>query len=711
MRHVQTLAALVTLLSPSWVLAQATPPAPPPSPEDATAQPQPQPQPQAVDTTAPAPSPESAAPPASAEAAPLEEPPVTSGAASAEAKATVDPAADASRLAAQGLEEPSPIAGELDEDTKEPTAGTQQQTFAEDWWTHARPLLELHGGLRGRGEMFHNFSLGRRNTPGESLWAPPPDQRYSAGNQQTFGPALCAGSETDAGSGSSDLASDGLYSCDNKTQAGANMRFRLNPSIHISDNVHIHGQVDLLDNLVLGSTPDGYRYAYAPEGLTTLQRSGYNQFSFYDSTTVPPDSGTNGFSDSIRVKRAWGEYNTPLGDVLFGRMPHHFGLGMLYNSGDTFDADYQSTVDRLQLATSFASWDLRIALMADFVSEGATDAIGIPGSQPYDRAQLDDINQYGLLLLKQGDPELERLALARENVIFNAGFYLLYRSQTLAADQALSAADGGPVPGANLDNQPGTYARRDAYAFTPDLWLQLKYKGFSAELEAAGVIGKIGSPSIGPNSLAHFQNGDPSLKLRQFGAALELGQRLVEDRLKLGFDAGFATGDADTVDPSLPGELVPGPAEAQRSDDTISTFRFNPAYRVDLILNRNLLQRVQGTYYFRPNVSYDFLRDSRGQRAGGSFAGIWTRAAKSVQTPGHDADLGLELNGSLYYQARDGSLNDDLDTMGGFYTMLQYGVLFPLAGLGYAAEERVSITGNTDLSVAQVLRLHLGILF
>ena len=126
-------------------------------------------------------------------------------------------------------------------------------------------------------------------------------------------------------------------------------------------------------------------------------------------------------------------------------------------------------------------------------------------------------------------------------------------------------------------------------------------------------------------------------------------------------------------------------------DETISTFRFHPNYRVDLILNRNLLTRVQGVYYFRPGVEYDFMRSTNGQRFGGGFSAIWTRASQFIQTPGHKRDLGVELDFSLYFQSKDGALNDDPDKMGGFFTMLQYGVLFPLGGLDYQAGEQERI--------------------
>ncbi len=152
-------------------------------------------------------------------------------------------------------------------------------------------------------------------------------------------------------------------------------------------------------------------------------------------------------------------------------------------------------------------------------------------------------------------------------------------------------------------------------------------------------------------------------------------------------------------------------------DRTISTFRFNPNYKVDLILNRNILTRIQGTYYFRPSVEYDFVRNPNGQRFGGGFAAIWTRASQFVQTPGHKRDLGVELNLSLFFQSKDGALNDDPDKMGGFYTMLQWGVLFPLGGLGYQSaegkflEDQLSDPGASDTSTAQILRWYLGVMF
>jgi hypothetical protein len=69
----------------------------------------------------------------------------------------------------------------------------------------------------------------------------------------------------------------------------------------------------------------------------------------------------------------------------------------------------------------------------------------------------------------------------------------------------------------------------------------------------------------------------------------------------------------------------------------------------------------------------------------------------------------------LYFQSKDGALNDDPNEMGGFYSMLQYGVLFPMGGLGYLSQQSRTISDQLqvvpDLSAAQTLRLYLGVLF
>jgi uncharacterized protein (TIGR04551 family) len=591
-----------------------------------------------------------------------------------------EPSEDAAALKRQGTERPK----------AKPAAG--DAVFAEDWWTHTRPILEWHGSLRARGELFYKLHLGRRDDVSTALFPRPADHFYI---QNANGREL---GETGAR-----LCGSGTSNCDDNTNAGANMRFRLDPEFHVSDNLRVISQIDLLDNLVLGSTPGGY----AVNNGSVQERSGYTPLGIFDDTTSAPSAGRNSLRDSIIVKRVWAEWVTPVGQLRFGRMPNHWGLGMVHNAGDGHDDNYQSTVDRAQITSGIKSLDLYASVAMDFVNEGATtDNFGMVRGQPYDVAQLDDVNQYTFTLVRRKSADMVAAALNRGDVVINGGVQVQYKHQLLATDQRggcgnvnMGAAALGCNPG-EPDRDTLSFVRRDAHMWMPNLWGQLRYRGFRFETEIATIQGKINNVSVEPDapSAAGF-------KTRSWGFVAELEQLLVENKLRLGFKTGWASGDSD-VDSLSPGSGF----QNQNGDRTISTFRFNPSYALDLILYRNILTRVQGTYYFRPSVKYDFLRDPNGQKIGGGIAAIWSRASEFMQTPGHARDLGIELNGQIYFQSKDGSLNDDPNRMGGFFAKLEYAVLFPMSGLGYASVEASRLT-NADTNLAQALRLFLGVSF
>jgi hypothetical protein len=127
------------------------------------------------------------------------------------------------------------------------------------------------------------------------------------------------------------------------------------------------------------------------------------------------------------------------------------------------------------------------------------------------------------------------------------------------------------------------------------------------------------------------------------------------------------------------------------------------------------MQQIAGSYYFRPSLDYDFLRHPDGEKLGAGAALIWSRASEFVQTPGHKRDLGVEVDATLYYQSKDGSLNDDPSKIGGFYAMLQYGVFFPLGGLSYLSGTPPtgisSSVPDASVSAAQTVRLFLGVAY
>ncbi len=593
--------------------------------------------------------------------------------------------------------------------------GKPGEVFADDWWSHTRPTVELHGYYRVRAELFHNFALGRVDKPDSALWPQPPDNAYTPRQGSPQDVKLCG----------SDAAN--LQPCSDKTQAGANMRFRINPEIHVSDNLRIVSQIDMLDNLVLGSTPDGYaNQPGTTGGYQTYSRGGYVPLGVFNTTQVPPTAGVNSLGNSVAVKRVWGEYMTPVGQLRFGRMPSHWGLGMLANSGDGHDSDWQSTSDRIMFMTGIKSLDLYFAAAWDFVNEGASSAnhTSLGGGQPYDLAQLDDVNQYVLVVVRKRNAELQKLELARGEAVVNGGVYFVYRDQLLAND-VNGGGNGAPSLGASTSQVSQGYVRRNAKAYIPDGWLQVLYKKFRFEAEAVMLTGSVDNldSTQGAGAGNYKNTGDPAnngWKIRQYGVATQTEFKAVEDKLKLQFGFGWASGDPD-LGPDIggAGSLAPsrtgsGVQPQLTRNRTYSEFGFHPDYRVDLILFRNIMTRVQGSYYFRPSVDYDFSRSQNGQRFGGGAAIIWSRASEFVQTPGHHRDLGLELDLSLYFQSKDGSLNDNPDKMGGFFTALQYGVLFPLGGLGYLPGETSAAAASgigLDTSAAQILRWYMGVLY
>jgi uncharacterized protein (TIGR04551 family) len=684
-------APVLVCLASSPARAQGTPAAserpsasPPPGPSA-------EPRPPLVPTSSPPPSPEP--PPASSASAPA---PAAGGAPS-----LVNPARDQQELAAQGAQRPT--SGEV--------PANPQDVFSEDWWGRARPVIELHGYFRTRAELFHNFSLGRHNSTVQSndtanLFPIPIDQSYQAigsGNGQSIN--VC---------GSPNASGSVGGSCSDRTESGANLRLRLDPEIHISDNLRILTEIHLLDNVVLGSTPNAYAMkpagtATSPTGYQSAGVNGYAPVGFFSTTQGPPTAGVNSWTNSINVQRVWGEYVTPFGQLRFGRMPGHWGLGMVENSGDGVDSDFQTTLDRVMFVTGFKSIDLYVGGAWDFVASGPTNAspYDVYGGQPYNTCNLCNVNEWAAFVAHRTNPETQRLKLARGDLVLNGGLYAVFRSQYIdvAAGSTPQTLDAS---GAMTSPPNGGLEPRQAWELVPDLWVQVLWRKLRIEAEAATMQGQVAVIGVNSSNPPIDNNANDAVKIRQYGVASQTEFRAVDDKLDLQFGFGWASGDPWTSTLTAPNGLRP---ELNNGRGPIATFEFHPDYRVDLIFYRHILSRVQGSYYFRPSVDYDFIRHADGERLGGGAAIIWSRASEFVQTPGHARDLGVELNAQLYYQSRDGSLNDDPTKIGGFYTMLQYGVFFPLGGLDYLPGQTAGSSVDSSLSAAQTIRLFLGIIF
>lgn len=532
--------------------------------------------------------------------------------------------------------------------------GAEQTSESEpEDWTQPIPVLTLHGYMRVRGEIQDTFWLGRGIDSGTTFGDPFTPYRASEN-------VAC-------------LETASASTCDGnvETLAYANMRLRLSPQLNLSDDVRVNMTFDALDNVIAGSGPSSF---YGP----TLGRT-------YASTL---EAGT------VVVRRAWAEVrNRNLGELRFGRMPAHWGLGMVQNAGNGIDDDRSTEVDRVMVITKLAGFYLTAAY--DYAGEGATRPG--PSGLTLDASQRDDVDQLSFSVSHRLSPEEQEDAIARGDLMYQAGGMFNYRVQDLAARSELLPPSTGIEPDGSA---PADLLNVNAVSYNFDAWGQLKYRGLRVEAEAALVVGSV------QDTLSDGAGAQRTLL--QFGSTLETELRLLDDKLGIYFYAGIASGDPEANGLSSDVDYA---GQNGSGDGTISTFRFHPTYRVDLILWRNLMQQVTGAYYFKPGISYDFARDPFGQLLGARIDAIWSRAVFSGQTWGNDPNLGVELNASLYWRGEDGPEIDD-----GFHAMLQYGLLLPMQGLWYGPKFKPTEGGpiqgaNGELKTAQTLRLVLGVVY
>ncbi|MCO4773150.1 MAG: hypothetical protein KDA24_24155, partial [Deltaproteobacteria bacterium] len=156
----------------------------------------------------------------------------------------------------------------------------------------------------------------------------------------------------------------------------ADARVRLDLGVHVGEVVQARVRIDALDGLVLGSTPEGFpadRWAQTPwAGLGQL----------------PPTSGRNSFVDSIRLEYAYGSVLTPIGALMFGRMPlPRWGLGIVTGREEDLDDDFDHAVDRLGFVSSLGDHLLGVAL--DINAVGPTTGNSFGGAVSREQVDLE----------------------------------------------------------------------------------------------------------------------------------------------------------------------------------------------------------------------------------------------------------------------------------------------------------------------------------
>jgi uncharacterized protein (TIGR04551 family) len=490
------------------------------------------------------------------------------------------------------------------------------------------PRVEHRGYFRFRADMFTNLHLGTQfqnnfATYGTSGFKPPLTENFINNDNPTFG------ADT-VGSGN-----------DETTLSSANMRMRYQPTILISDSLSIHATFDVLDNIVLGSTPDFH--PLRPDV----------PFNAFSSAQAPPSDAFE-IKDSIRVKELWGEWKLLGAPFRFGRMSSQWGLGMLSNGGNDWDDDYGDYYDRIML--SLQIYGVYIAGGYDIVSSGPTHAEPFqPFGQPYDMTETDDVQQGFVAIFSRPIQEHEiherknRLVKLRKPAI-DWGLYTIYRTQQLDLS-ASSIQDNA----ATFDDME--LVKRDAWAVVPDIWLRMEYRPsykqrLRVELEAAMIYGKIGRVTEG--------TGDEERDIMSWGATLET--EYTHGSLTFGVNAGVASGDDARGLTVLDQKNF---EEDGKLNTKITNFKFDRNYHVDQILFREVIGTVTNAWYVKPYLQYD-LFNAPDAAIGGQVGALYAQALEEDAYPGKDPNLGIELDTKIFFSSENK-----------FYGDVSFGILFP----------------------------------
>jgi uncharacterized protein (TIGR04551 family) len=540
-------------------------------------------------------------------------------------------------------------------------------------------LFQLRGYFRFRYDMWHNGNLSLMSTTSglrAPFYTPISEDPASQLNCKTrIGVPVPGGGDNP----DRDLDDD---DCPASTLGGANIRLRLEPTINVGEQVRVHSQIDVFDNLVLGSTPDG-----------RSETPGHADLAAFTSSQAPPVAGQNSSTPAIVVKRAWAEVVTPVGPIQFGRMPVHWGMGIFANNGSCPDCNWGDNADRIMGEVHFAGYTF--AMGYDFNSSGPS-SLGIQpsglyyGGQAIDIEQLDDVDQLFWVLGRMDPEEVIRDRLDRGQLVLNYGLYLVWRKQDFdyKSDAATSLN-----PDKDASAWATAFLERHAWSLMPDIWFKLLWKKLEIQFEGLLIGGKVenGSNAIGE---------DPYTVL-QFGWVMRSSYKVLKDTLSFGLEVGMASGDqAEPMNADvnrrrwsplgLNADLYPQhawPANVANApidtDGHLNELRFNYDYHVDLILFREVLGTVSNAVYFKPWIQY-LVVDS----FGGRFDLIYSIAHEPVGYPGNAHNLGVELDLDIFYRNIEEK----------FSASLRYGVLFPLAAL----DRPEAIYGKNDAADAGV---------
>lgn len=499
--------------------------------------------------------------------------------------------------------------------------------IGQDLTPRERTEVVLNGYFRTRAEALTNLDLDRGTTPSGQVLFP---VSLSQPGRQTF-------THFDA-------------------------RLRTDLAVYAPGGiVAVKARIDVLDNLAMGSLPDGIPSA------TLSQRA-------------------PGAESALRVKRAYAEALLPFGLVAAGRMGAHWGLGMTVNGGDCMDCDSGDAADRFALMVPAA--DHVFALAYDLSAVGPLAPRGIQG-RTIGFEPSAHVQSVTFALLNFRDEAARVRRTAANKVTAEYGSYIAYRWQSRDVPATyLPSATPMPITSSQV-------MERGFKAGAIDAWTRITSRYARVEGEAAYLFAEVDQSSLVPGALLRAPTTS-----RQLGAALVTSFGHIDGNVFGGLDAGYASGDPAPgfgvrndagATPPRRGDMD-GPQAAPPYDTRVDNFRFHPDYRIDRILFREIIGTVTDAVYLRPHGRVRLGRSTSGEYWF-DLAGVASWAAKASSTPGGSAPLGIEIDPTVTYEDKYG-----------FRVALEQATLFPLAGLDNPQR-------NLSARPAQLWRLRLAWVF
>ena len=481
-------------------------------------------------------------------------------------------------------------------------------------WRDKEPdqTFVFHGHLRLRSGLMSNLDLDRApSSDGSRLWLP--------------------------GAGPANLTS------------GGDLRVRLSPSFFMGDYVRLFLEVDLLDNVALGSRP-----RFTPFGNTPAIVA-----------AVPFQEPLTALDGAFHVRTAMAEVILPIAVVAAGRMPSHFGLGIAANDGNALDDDLGDRADRVSVVVPLLGHVAAVAY--DIGSSGPSGQV-LPAVGPSPRNILVGEQSVSLAFLKFHSPWEAQLLADDGRTVLDYG---------LAASGEWQN-DDVPAYYVDFDDSlgldPGAVVHRGYRAGVLDGWFRLLTDSLRLELEVVGSAFQIDNAS----PYAGVTIREPVTGMPFGGVAVVEVKPLADKKIwSLQFEAGLASSDPAPGLPlpsptafsgAVPGDVFGSQLNGTR-DTQMNAYRLHPLHRVDLILWRTLLGGVSEAAYGRVFTRFAPAQDVF---PGLNFEGnvIYSHALDASSAPGGANPLGAEVDVAVTIPYEQFSLR------------LDGGLLVPMGGLG-----------------------------